>query len=88
MVKLLEVKQIEDKMFELLILRDGKEISFTVKTIAHKVESIKEPMNLLVPETNDREFADIWGRSFELRQEVGKEIQALKHKSISELQIA
>lgn len=86
MVKLLEVKQIDDEMFEILILKDGKESSFTVKTILHKVESIKEPMNLLVPETNDREFSDIWGQSFELRQEVGGKIRALKYKSIPELQ--
>ena len=88
MVKLLEVKQIDDKMFEILILRDGKEVSFTVKTIPHKVESIKKSMNLLVPSTNDQEFADIWGQSFELLQEVGKEIRALKNKSVPELQTA
>lgn len=88
MVKLLEIKQIEEDKFELIFLRKNKEIAFTIKTIPHKVESIEEPMNLIVPEKNSREFSDIWGESFELRQEVGKKIRALIDESIPELQAA
>ncbi len=88
MIKLLEVKKIGDSRFEVLFLRKDEKISFTVKTIPHEVESLQKKYDLLAVEDNSREFSDIWGQSFELRQEVGKRIRQLKDKTIPELQTA
>ncbi len=88
MNKLLDVKKIGDSKFEVLLSKNGEELSFIVGTKSHKVESIEEPMYLIIPEDNELEFFDIWGQSFELRQEIGQKIQTLINKPIPELQTA
>lgn len=86
MFELLEVRKIEEKIFELIFKNERREISFLVRIIPHKVKSIEEPMDFIVPEENAQEFSDIWGQSLELRQKVGKKIREMKNLPISELQ--
>lgn len=87
-MKLLAVEKLDNSKYKILFQRDNEEIAFIVKTIPHTINSTKKTYDLIVPEENAQEFSDVWGYSFELRQEVGKKIRELKNQPIPEPQTA
>ena len=86
MIKLIEAKSLGDSKFEILVSQDGMKKRFVIVQNKVFIEEMNEFMYYFTAE--DRGFSDVWGQSFDFRQEVSKKIKQLKEAEIPELQLA
>ena len=86
MIKLLSIKPLGNLYFELSVSHNG--IKKKIIIVQHEIliEEVNETLTYL--NTDDKDFYDVWGQSFDFRQEVSKKIKQLKEAEITELQLA
>ena len=86
MIKLLDVKSLGNSNFELLLSHNGIKKKVVIIQREEFIESMNEPLTYF--NSDDKDFYDVWGQSFDFRQEVSKKIKQLKEAEIPELQLA
>ena len=86
MIKLLDVKSLGNSNFELLLSHNGIKKKIIIVQRETFIDSMNE--SLFYFNSDDKDFYDIWGQSFDFRQEVSNKIKKLKEAEILELQVA
>ncbi len=86
MIKLLDVKSLGNSNFELLLSHNGIKKKIVIVQRETFIDSMNE--SLFYFNSDDKDFYDVWGQSFDFRQEVSTKIKKLKEAEILELQVA